>query len=79
MMQNLDRGRVGVVDDDGGMLVQASKQLEYYSTCNFSPMLLLLFGLERYPPLSPWAQQLPFQSYGNCLSHSTPHPGKLTP
>jgi len=30
----LDRGRVGVVDDGRGMLVQASKQLEYYSTCN---------------------------------------------
>jgi len=30
----LDRGRVGVVDDDRGMLIQASKQLEYYSTCN---------------------------------------------
>ena len=30
----LDRGRVGIVDDDRGMLVQASKQLEYYSTCN---------------------------------------------
>ena len=30
----VDRGRAGVVDDDGGMLVQASKQLEYYGICN---------------------------------------------
>jgi len=30
----LDRGRVGVVDDDRGILTQAPKQPEYYSTCN---------------------------------------------